>query len=42
MLVFGRKVGEDVMIGDDVVVMVLSMRGEWISLGFEAPADRFA
>jgi carbon storage regulator len=39
MLVFGRKVGEEVMIGDDIVVKVVSVRGGRISLGFKAPAD---
>jgi carbon storage regulator len=39
MLVFGRKVGEEVMIGDDIVVKVVSVRGGRISLGFKAPSD---
>lgn len=39
MLVFGRKIGEEVIIGDDIVVKVVSVRGGKISLGFSAPSD---
>ena len=39
MLVFGRKVGEEVMIGDDIIVKVVSLRGGRISLGFKAPPE---
>jgi carbon storage regulator len=39
MLVFGRKVGEEVIIGDEIVVKVVSVRGGRISLGFSAPSD---
>jgi len=39
MLVFGRKVGEEVIIGDDIVVKVVSVRGGKISLGFSAPTN---
>jgi carbon storage regulator len=39
MLVFGRKVGEEVIIGNDIVVKVVSVRGGKISLGFSAPSD---
>ena len=39
MLVLSRKVGESVVIGGDVVVTVLDVRGEVIRLGIEAPRD---
>jgi len=37
MLVLTRKPGERVLIGDDIVVVVLDVRGDGIRLGFEAP-----
>jgi len=38
MLVLTRKLGESVVIGDDVSVRVLGVRGGQVSLGFSAPA----
>lgn len=37
MLVLKRKVGETVMLGDDVEITVLSVEGETVKLGFTAP-----
>ena len=37
MLVLSRRVGESVMIGDDVVVTVLDVRGEVVRIGIAAP-----
>ncbi len=37
MLVLTRRPGESVMVGDDVVVTVLDVRGEVIRLGITAP-----
>lgn len=37
MLVLKRKVGETVMLGDEVEVTVLSVEGENVKLGFTAP-----
>lgn len=37
MLVLGRKVGEQVIIGEDISVKVLSVKGNQVRLGFEAP-----
>jgi carbon storage regulator len=37
MLVLTRRTGESVMVGDDVVVTVLEVRGEVIRLGIQAP-----
>ena len=39
MLVFSRKQGQSVLIGDNIVVTVLSRHGEDIKLGFEAPIE---
>jgi carbon storage regulator len=37
VLVLTRRPGESVMIGDDVVVTVLDVRGEVVRLGIKAP-----
>lgn len=37
MLVLTRRTGQNVMIGDDVVVRVLDVRGDVVRLGIEAP-----
>ena len=37
MLVLTRKVGEQVLIGEDIVVTVLDVRGDSIRIGFDAP-----
>lgn len=37
MLVLTRRPGESVMIGDDVVVTVLEVRGDVIRIGIRAP-----
>ena len=37
MLVLGRKSGESVMLGDDIEVRVLEVRGGHVKLGFDAP-----
>ena len=37
MLVLGRNLGESVMIGDKIEVVVLGIRGNQVRLGFEAP-----
>jgi len=39
MLVLSRKVGEEIVIGDNIRVKVLSVRGNQIRLGFVAPAN---
>jgi len=38
MLMLTRKVGEKVMIGDDVEIMVTEIRGGQVKLGITAPA----
>lgn len=37
MLVLTRRVGESVMIGDDVTVTVLAIKGNQVRFGFNAP-----
>jgi carbon storage regulator len=37
MLVLTRKVGERVLIGDDIVVTILDVRGDGVRVGIEAP-----
>jgi carbon storage regulator len=37
MLILTRRVGESVVIGDDIVVTVVEVRGDAVRLGIEAP-----
>jgi carbon storage regulator len=37
MLILTRRVGESVMIGDDITVMVLGVKGSQVRLGVAAP-----
>lgn len=37
MLILTRRLGESVMIGDEVTVTVLGVRGNQVRLGFAAP-----
>ncbi|MFP5332637.1 MAG: carbon storage regulator CsrA [Acidimicrobiia bacterium] len=39
MLVLTRKAGESIVIGDDVVLTVLEVRGGQVRIGIEAPRD---
>ena len=39
MLILTRKVGERLMIGDDISVTVLSVKGNQVRVGVQAPAD---
>ena len=40
MLVLSRKVGEKIIIGDDVVLVVVRITGGGVRLGIEAPTDK--
>lgn len=37
MLVLTRKKGERVLIGDDIVVTIIDIRGDGVRIGFDAP-----
>jgi len=37
MLVLTRKAGEKIVIGDDIVVTILDVRGDGIRIGIDAP-----
>ena len=37
MLVLSRRVGESVVIGDDVTVTILEVRGDIVRVGIDAP-----
>ncbi|MET4782753.1 carbon storage regulator CsrA [Glaciihabitans sp. UYNi722] len=37
MLVLTRKAGERIVIGDDIVVTILDVRGDGIRIGIDAP-----
>lgn len=39
MLVLSRHRDESIMIGDDVVITVVDIRGDKVRLGIEAPAE---
>ncbi|WP_223065958.1 carbon storage regulator CsrA [Paenibacillus caui] len=39
MLVLKRRIGETVMIGNDIAVQILGIEGDQIKIGFIAPKD---
>ncbi|MCE9556412.1 MAG: carbon storage regulator CsrA [Planctomycetes bacterium] len=39
MLVLSRKLGQQIMIGNDIVVTVLDVRGDRVRLGIVAPTS---
>ncbi len=39
MLILTRRVGETLMIGDDVKVTVLGVKGNQVRIGVDAPRD---
>jgi len=39
MLILTRRVGETLMIGDDVTVTVLGVKGNQVRVGVDAPRD---
>ena len=39
MLILTRRVGETIVIGDDVTVTVLGVKGNQVRLGIKAPAE---
>ena len=39
MLILTRRIGETLMIGDDIQVVVLGVKGNQVRLGVQAPAN---
>ena len=39
MLVIARKVGEELKIGDDIIVKIISLEKNQIKIGIDAPRD---
>lgn len=39
MLILTRRIGEKLLIGDDIEISVLSVRGNQVSIGINAPKD---
>jgi len=39
MLILTRRIGESVIIGDDVTITVLGVKGNQVRLGINAPKD---
>jgi carbon storage regulator len=39
MLILTRRVGESLIIGDDIVVNVLGVKGNQVRIGVDAPKD---
>jgi len=39
MLILSRKIGESLMIGDDIKITVLGIQGNQIKIGIDAPEE---
>ena len=39
MLILSRRVGESIVIGQDIVIKVLDVQGQKVQLGVEAPKE---
>jgi carbon storage regulator len=39
MLILTRRVGESVMVGDDITITVLGVKGNQVRIGVNAPKD---
>ena len=39
MLVLSRRVGEKILVGNNIIVTVVEVRGDRVKIGIEAPKD---
>ncbi|TDQ58132.1 carbon storage regulator CsrA [Mesocricetibacter intestinalis] len=39
MLILTRKVGESLLVGDDISITILNVRGNQVKIGVNAPKD---
>lgn len=39
MLILTRRPGEEIVIGDDITIVVLGIKGNQVRIGVNAPAD---
>ncbi|MDW7651583.1 MAG: carbon storage regulator CsrA [Bacillota bacterium] len=39
MLILTRKAGQNLVIGDNIIIKILDVKGETIKIGIEAPKD---
>lgn len=39
MLILTRKIGEGIILGDDIRISIMEIRGKQIRIGIEAPTD---
>lgn len=39
MLILTRRIGESIIIGDDITISVLGVKGSQVRVGIEAPKD---
>jgi carbon storage regulator len=39
MLVFNRKKGQSICIGDDILITVIDVQGDYIQIGIDAPVE---
>ncbi len=39
MLMLGRKVGERIMIGNDIIISISAVKGDFVRVGVEAPKE---
>lgn len=40
MLVLTRKVGDGILIGDDILIKIVEIKGGGVRIGIEAPSDK--
>lgn len=39
MLILGRRIGESIMIGDNIKITVLDVQGQQVRIGLDAPRE---